>query len=492
MKTVAFVISLLLIVAAVLFFWSKSRRREINSFWDVVRNPEAMPDLDAFHREVDDAAASLAGSPTKIAALVDYFVFEAKSSRDVWTELRTLAKLGSKAYPRALEILRDPSLKERLTALVEQEESLTLPEAPINRLCEIFDQDAPPPREAAALLVPYLSSDSEEIRKSAALIIGSIGSADSLPDLRRALTDEDEYVRSYALMGIKRALSGDRIDASSKDRFFELVAGMWPSNTSFAACDDIPQILLTLDRDRATSYLLSDELFSVGFEPIWRILEALNEESVEVPRERILAIIEGANQKALKYPMANVLEQALPLLGAHRNDEDLPMLERMLKHDDDNVSRGATEALYRFHRYHDQIRDPWSAVEQHGWDALTTAEKHVCAIEQLDAEVNNGGFAQYYFNSSGDHWQDALKGLEKIGAERRHRVMLATIEKFGDSKPAADRDTRTSQLSVVVRKKEDPFSEQDKAWYGLEDEKLDRLIFKYNLTNQEGRRKNTE
>jgi HEAT repeat protein len=492
MKTAAITISLLLIVAATLLFWSRSKRREINSFWDVVRNPEAMSDLDEFHQEVDDSTASLSGSPTKVAALVDYFVFEAKSSDDAWTELRTLAKLGSESYPRALAILRDPALKSRLTVLAEQENSLSLREAPINRLCEIFDQDAPPPREAAALLAPYLRSDSDEIRKSAALIIASIGSADSLPDLRRALTDQDEYVRSYALMGIERALTGDRIDASSKEQFFALVADMWPGDTSFAACDDIPQVLLKLDRDRATSYLLSDELFSVGFPPVWRILEALNEESVEVPRARILTIIEGANQEPLKYPMDNVLEQALPLLGAHHNEEDLPMIERLLEHENKDVSRGATEALYRYHRYHDQIRDPRRVIKERGWNALTPAEKHVCAIEQLDAEVKNGGFAQYYFNSSGDNWQDALEGLEKIGAEERHRVMLATIEKFGDSKPAADRDARTSQLSGVVRHKEDPFSEQDKAWYGLEDEKLDRLIFKYNLANQEGRGKKTE
>ena len=62
-------------------------------------------------------------------------------------------------------------------------------------------------------------------------------------------------------------------------------------------------------------------------------------------------------------------------------------------------------------------------------------------------------------------------------------------DKFGDTKPAADRDSRTSQLSNLVRKKEDPFKEQDSAWYKIEDENLDRLIFKYNLANLEGRHK---
>jgi hypothetical protein len=481
------VISVIVVGAAILFFWSKSRRQEINSFWDVVRNPDAMPDLDEFDRDVDEAATSLSGSSTEIAQLVDFFVFEAKTSQDAWTELRILAKLGTEAYPRALEILRDSAMKERLTALKQHENSL--PEGPINRLCEIFDQDAPPPEEAATLLAPYLRSESDAIRKSVALIIGSIASADSLPDLRRALTDEDEYVRSYALMGIRRAIVGDRIKASSKDDFFALVGDMWPDDTSFGVCDHIPVILLKLDRDRAIDYLLSDELFSVRFRPVWRILEAFKKESVEVPRTRLLTIIAEVDKEPLKYPMAHVLREALPLLGAYRNEKDLAMLVRLQDHSNENVSGGAMEALYRFHRFYESVRDPWDVVKKSGWHALTVAEKHILAIEQLDAEVNNGGFAQYYFNSSGDHWQDAYDGLAAIGAERRQRLMLATIETFGGVKPAADRNTRTSQLSKIVHKMENPFNEQDRAWYKIEDENLKRLIFNYNLANRDGRDK---
>jgi hypothetical protein len=46
-----------------------------------------------------------------------------------------------------------------------------------------------------------------------------------------------------------------------------------------------------------------------------------------------------------------------------------------------------------------------------------------------------------------------------------------------------------AQLSNVARAKDDPFHEQDSAWYKAKDENLDRLIFKYNMTNLEGRQK---
>ena len=235
--------------------------------------------------------------------------------------------------------------------------------------------------------------------------------------------------------------------------------------------------------------MLGDELFTVNFEPVWRILEALEAESVLVPRTRLLTLIEAANKEPLEYPMDNVLGEALPLLGRHCNPDDLAMLERFLEFKNDDVSRGASKGLYHYYRFADRIRDPEEVLEQNGWDALTTAEKHVCAIERLDAEVRNGGFAQYYFNSSGDHWQDTLRGLAAIGANTRHHLMSSTVKKFGKVEPSNDDDTRTIQLSKLVRKQEDPFNAEDTAWYKLQDENLDVLILKYNLSHLEGRYK---
>lgn len=487
MKTAIIIFSVTLVAVVIAVIWTRSKGTQINSFWDVVRNPDAMPDLDQFHKDVEDSASAISGSADEIKRLIDYFVFEASSSDDAWTEKRIIAKLGEEAYPWALEILRDQSKHERLVVLTGDEDSL--PEAPICRLAEIFDQDAPPPPEAAELLVSFLRSDSAEIRKSVALIIGSVGSAQSLPDLCQALKDQDGYVKSYALMGIQRAISGGRIDPPEKTHFYEVVARMWPEDTSFEVCDNIPKILLSLDRERAVERLLQPDLFTAKFEPVWRILEAFAEESVEIPRPRLLELINEASKDPVAYPMDNVLEGALYLLGQHRMEEDLPTLERLVDHPNEDVSHGAIKGLYAYHQYFDVIRNPWDVVEADGWDALTEAEKHICAIEELDAEVDNGGFAQYYFNSAGDRWQDALNGLAAVGAPKRHETMATTIEKFGHTTPSPVRDARSSQLSKVVRKKEDPFNEQDAAWYKTEDEPIDRLMFRYNLANMQGRTK---
>lgn len=484
MKIAIIILSIAVVGVLAAVIWTKSKGTEIATFLDVVRNPNAVPDLNQLLKDVEVSASAISGSEKEISRLVEFFVFEAKSSYEAATEKRILAELGEKAYPRALEILRDKSNYKRLVILTGDEDSL--PEAPICRLAEIFDQKAPPPPEAAGLLSPFLRSESAVIRTKVALIIGSVGSARSLPDLKRAVKDEDEYVKSHALMGIQRAITGSRIDPSETSEFYELVARMWPEDTTFNVCEKIPQILLSLDRDRAVKRLLEADLFTARFKPVGRILEAFAKLLVEVPRARLLILIDEANKEPFNY---GALECALSLLGRHRMQEDLPALEQMVDHPNQHVSRGAIEGLYSYHRYFDVIRNPWDVVEADGWDSLTEAEKHICAVQKLDGEVNNGGFSQYYFNSSGNYWQDALNGLAAMRATKRHKVMATTIENFGPSGPSSDPDARRVELAKVARKKDNLFNEQNTAWYKTGDEPLDRLIFRYNMANMQGRNK---
>jgi hypothetical protein len=48
----------------------------------------------------------------------------------------------------------------------------------------------------------------------------------------------------------------------------------------------------------------------------------------------------------------------------------------------------------------------------------------------VDAEVNNGGFHQYFFNSSGQYAGDALAGYELLGAEEYAAIMRSAIATF--------------------------------------------------------------
>ena len=68
--------------AVIILAWilSRSGKRQVGSFWDFVRDPEPMAGLHERDRYVAETALSLSGSPSRIAGLVDHFVFEAESS----------------------------------------------------------------------------------------------------------------------------------------------------------------------------------------------------------------------------------------------------------------------------------------------------------------------------------------------------------------------------------------------------------------------------
>jgi hypothetical protein len=68
-------------------------------------------------------------------------------------------------------------------------------------------------------------------------------------------------------------------------------------------------------------------------------------------------------------------------------------------------------------------------AEKFGYDKLSHLEKAVLAIESLEREVNNGGFDQFFVNSSGKFTGDLVSSLKLIecfaAAEIVSRAMSA-------------------------------------------------------------------
>jgi hypothetical protein len=57
------------------------------------------------------------------------------------------------------------------------------------------------------------------------------------------------------------------------------------------------------------------------------------------------------------------------------------------------------------------------------------------ATQLVDDEVNNGGFNQYFFNSSGQFAIEAVEGLELIGAHKRAQVVQRAIDQLFTDAP---------------------------------------------------------
>jgi hypothetical protein len=119
-----------------------------------------------------------------------------------------------------------------------------------------------------------------------------------------------------------------------------------------------------------------------------------------------------------------------------------------------------------------------------GYDKLTTPEKVFVCVWGLDGEVNNGGFDQYYFNSSGDHALDAEESLTAIGAKQTAQLVEQANALFGASGPSPDRAARQLQLDALGEARTKKMNEIDEEFMKSKDN-LEELLRAYVSRNAE-------
>jgi Domain of unknown function (DUF4375) len=87
-----------------------------------------------------------------------------------------------------------------------------------------------------------------------------------------------------------------------------------------------------------------------------------------------------------------------------------------------------------------------------GFDALSSAERiYFCAC-LLDGEVYNGGFEQYFTNSSGDHYYETQASLSALDlSECLDLLRQAKLIVFGRENVPVDRQARTQAASATLQ-----------------------------------------
>ena len=98
-------------------------------------------------------------------------------------------------------------------------------------------------------------------------------------------------------------------------------------------------------------------------------------------------------------------------------------------------------------------------------------------VEALEAEVNNGGFDQFFFNSAGDKTPETISALKAIGAKRTADIVSRAAAKFPGGLPPSDR-TKRQELLEKVSPDADAFDAEDDAFLKYE-ENLSDLLKKY-------------
>ena len=125
----------------------------------------------------------------------------------------------------------------------------------------------------------------------------------------------------------------------------------------------------------------------------------------------------------------------------------------------------------------------WDKVKARSFNSLTDAEKNFFAVDYLISEVNNGGFDQYFFNSSGEYANEALLGLKKIGAIKTASIVQNSFSIFPEHKVPKDRQERWKLMGKDKEKNQRILEELDDKFYEYPEDLTD-LLFKYAEKNK--------
>jgi hypothetical protein len=104
-------------------------------------------------------------------------------------------------------------------------------------------------------------------------------------------------------------------------------------------------------------------------------------------------------------------------------------------------------------------------IEAEGVDVLLPAERVVYMAYFLDAEVHNGGFDQYFFNSQGDYSAETVEALEAVGAARSAGLLRRARSVFKPEAPSPNRNARWEQMDRMPKEIRAQWQAMDAAYW---------------------------
>lgn len=135
-----------------------------------------------------------------------------------------------------------------------------------------------------------------------------------------------------------------------------------------------------------------------------------------------------------------------------------PDLESLL------ASENTTETIIELDTFISQLCDYGDSI-----DNLSPGQLTFHLNQNLEREVNNGGFDQFFFNSSGDRAHETVDALETIGAKKTADLLREAIDAFPDSRVPKDREERGGLMLNDVSPESDRWHELDQRFYAYED-----------------------
>ncbi len=477
MKYTLISLAILLVIAGVYFIASRLFRTqsgEAGGFRDWLKNPD-YKQVAADHFAARDALeVPVDISDAEIQKMVDRLF--AQEDKDF--NFDRLKLVGSKAVPYLITALEDPKTK---TKQFGEGDHILDAKSPFERICKLLG--AIGPAEAALPLAKYIDHEDDQFRKQAALVLGNIGTDECIAAMLKALDDDEDYVRSYAMMGIQSGIDSERCTKEFLDAMFPALKKLLNRDDS-SISGTAPELLFTINSNRALPILLSPEYFTVENDEVRYIIRALNAADHKIPHESLLPFLKAVKPQINDYPHDYEYAEALLALARNPDASAEETFRAEMKSSNDRVQEAAAEALAVFSGV-TNVRDVvFETLDNCGYDALSQPQKHYFTVFCYHGEVNNGGHSQYFVNSSGDHWKDAIKGLKAIGANSRLNILDEATRLFGSKGPSEDNSKRHQQISGFSSRQDQLLGELDGKYYEC-DENIEVLLSRYAIAHKE-------
>ncbi len=107
---------------------------------------------------------------------------------------------------------------------------------------------------------------------------------------------------------------------------------------------------------------------------------------------------------------------------------------------------------------------------------LNNSQKVLWIIENLEREINNGGFNQFYWNSSGNYANETIDALILIEAYKTAEIVKKANSEFKNGSVPKDRAERQNELELIEENAEENWNNLDSEFYEYNDDLTELLI----------------
>jgi len=431
---------------------------------------EYVKDPDLFRKEVGEKENADTAPPLTERELA-HLVSAMRTRRLEYEEIQKLDKAGDKVVPLLQEALCDEKF------LLHRYGKSVLDGSPMETALEILEKFRLP---EARVLEPALRHPDEFFRYHALYYLARCGNYDAIVALKVGLNSESEQCRSWTLMGLGFLKDSPRGSKKFRTALFEAAVPLL-EDKEHGPAEQAPRALLALNFEQAKRVLLGRDIFRPDNESINKVLKALIDANVPVPGPQLRSLLAGIKNKATGYPFDYAYADGLILLARVEGSNARDLIVDGQSWGNAQVKDGAARASEIVAGVTDAYGFVIDLFKRKGARGLTEPQLHYLTLCWLDAEVSNGGFSQFYFNSSGELAPYAVRAASAVGAPELAGIIQKANAMFGEKGPDPDRNKRMDQLSKVDLK---ALGELDTQYYRCS-ERLSEILPRFVAANSE-------